>query len=55
MKSIISGDREFFRMQNVKFVHVPHYDELSPENVLYKLGFGNKETSSVHHIYNRML
>ena len=40
MKQIISGAREYMLMKNVKFVHVPHFDELAPENVLSRLGFG---------------
>ena len=30
----------------MNFVHVPHYDELSPENVLAKLEFGKERKTS---------
>ena len=32
-------------MQQVKFVHVPHYDELAPENVISTLGINNEKLS----------
>ena len=34
MKSILDLSREHLLTKNVKFVHVPNYAELAPENVL---------------------
>ena len=35
MKKIIAGDKEFLLTSAVKFVDVPQYDELTPENVIH--------------------
>ena len=36
MKKIIKGEKKFLLTKDVKFVDVPLYDELKPENVIEK-------------------
>ena len=42
MKSIIDGKRKNIKHDEVKWIYVPLYDELKPENVLLALDFKKK-------------
>ena len=42
MKKIISGDRPYLKLTEIKFVDVPLYDELQPSNVIKQMKLKEK-------------
>ena len=37
MKSVLKGEKEFFKMADVKFIHVPAYDEIGVKALYEKV------------------
>ena len=42
MKKIISGDRLYLKMAEIKWIDVPLYDELQPSNVIKQMKLKEK-------------
>ena len=43
MKDIVSGKKKHFKINQIRYVHVPKFDELKPENLLKHLDLEKKD------------